>query len=290
MGENNTNPAEQRAEQIEQNVPAAENPVVESGAAGAETSEAGAPSTPATPSAKDSFNQRFMEANSDLNADDEDAYYGRLGQYMDEHKTYGDALKNVREAVGSSEDMQDLLASLAEHNEQNPDEPWSLAHLLIMKVQNGEIDLDELQQNPDYAKVLSDAKTKKQEDAEQQRLLEEEGEKNFKDSIEMMQRIRDERGLSSEQVNAAMELAYTIHDELESNKLSEDTFNRILDSMNYKEDVETARQAGEASGIRKNIKERTRRMGDRMPERTGGVQTPMQEPEPEGQGSSMFGI
>lgn len=288
----NANPAEQRAEQIENSVPTVEG-MVDGGTAPAQTpppAQTPAPAqTPPQPSKRDTFRQRFAEANQDLDMNDEDAYYDRASQYMDEHKAYGDALKNVKAAVGSSEDFQNLIASLAEHNEEDPEHPWTLDHYLIEKVQNGEIDLDELANNPDYAKIITQSKAKKTADKEEKERLEAEGEQNYIETQEMFKRIRDERGLSNEQVNQAIDFAYTLADDLRINKMTEENFTKLLDMMNYDEAVSTARQEGEAAGINRNLKEKFRQMPS-VPERAGGYQTPIPEQQPETEGTSMFGI
>lgn len=290
------NRTEQTAERIMNEVPQPQDETRPSAeVAPVEAPSVGTPAeapaeAPAQPSKRDTFRKGFYEANADLDPEDEDAYYDRASQYMDEHKQYADALGNVRNAIGSSEDFQDLLTSLAEHNQEHPDEPWSLDHFIIDKVRRGEIDLEELAQNEEYANAVTQNKEQKTKDEAEKKLLEEEGEQNYQDSIAMMMRVRDERGLSNDQVNKAMDLAYQIHDELRINKLSEDTFNKILDSLSYSDDVETARQEGEAKGVNRKVRENFRKM-PATAERTGGSQSAIPEPEKETKNqSSMFGL
>lgn len=289
--------AEKTAERIQQSVPTTTDPTMAGGnatdavpVAGTETAEAPAEAAPSTPSAKDNFRNRFSQKYSDVNMDDEEAYYGKANQMMDEYDDQQTKLDNVRNAVGSSEDFQDLLAELAEWNTEHPDQPYSIMHYLAKKVQQGELDLDELSNNPDYADKIAEAQAKKTKDADEQKALEEEGSKNFEESIAMMQRVRDERGLTDEQVNSAMEKVYAIYDDLSKNLITEENFCAILDAQNYDTAVADARDEGKAEGLNTKVTDKLRKM-PKTSERAGGSQSPMAEQKPEaGSGANMFGL
>jgi len=290
------NTAEKRAEQIENSVPVPtdETTGVDATSASAmETQPSTALQQPdnseSVPSAKDNFRNRFSQKYSDVNMDDEEAYYGKANEMMDQYEGYETNLNNVRQAVGSSEDFQEMLAELSEWNTEHPDQPYSIMHFIAKKVRQGELDLDELKNNPDYADQIAEAQAKKTKDADEKKALEEEGTKNFEESIAMMQRVRDERGLTNDQVNSAMERLYGIYDDLGVNKISEESFNAILDAMNYDTAVADARQEGETAGVNKRVTDRLRKM-PKTAERTGGVQSPLAENKPETNQQNMFGL
>ena len=291
------NNAETRAQQIEETVPTPENGATAAqqartvAADGLGSTAAGNGGTAAAqPTARDNFRNRFggqFAEGEDM--DDEDTYYGKANQYMDEYEGMQNNLNNVRNAVGNSEDFQEMLAELSEWNEEHPDQPYSIMHFIAKKVRQGELDLDELQNNPDYADQIAEAQAQRTKDADEKKALEEEGAKNFDESIAMMKRVADERGLTPEQVNSAMEKLYGIFDNLGVNKITEEDFNAILDAQNYGDDVAQAREEGKAEGVNTKVTDRLRHMpssGER-----GGRQTARtSEVKPEQSQQNMFGI
>lgn len=289
--------AEKTAERIQENVPKVEDQVLptsntEDIAPVAEPADAPQPAeaAPQAPSARDNFRNRFSQKYSDVDMDDEDAYYGKANELMDEYDSQQQKLDAVRNAVGSSEDFQDMLAELSEWNSEHPDQPYSIMHYIAKKVSQGELDLDELSNNPEYANQIAEAEAKKTKDADEKKAIEEEGAKNFEESIAMMQRVRDERGLSTEQVNAAMEKVYAIYDDLRKNLLTEDNFKAILDAQNYESDVEAAREEGKAEGVNTKVTDKLRKM-PKTSERAGGSQAAMAEQKPVAENKpNMFGL
>ena len=233
-------------------------------------------------SRRDRFRENIRSRNGDLNLDDDDAYYDYLDSQMNERDSYENALTNLRESIGDNPELAEMLVEASSQKNYAP------ITYLLRKVSKGEIDLDALREDPEYVDKFTEAQAESLKKRETQRKIEEEGQKNFESSIAMMKSIQKERGLTDEQVNEAMSKVYQIFDDLLVNKISSETFNAILDAMNYSDAVAEAHDAGKAEGLNTKVREQLRKPS--AENRVGGSQPPVKDaPLPEKE-SSMFGL
>lgn len=254
---------EQRAEQIAENVPEVQNEAA-APAADVAPEAAAEPAAPAEPSRRDRFRQGISQRNADLNMDDEDAYYDYLDGQLSERDGYESKVNNLRDAMQGSPDFAEMLDDASQTEKYHP------LMFLAKKLQSGEVTLDELQSG-DFGEQIAKAQEDGAKVREQQKQIEDERAKNFDASLELVRKVQQEKGLSDEQVTEALGKMYQIMDDLIVNKVSEETFNAIVNSMNYDQAVADAKDEGRAEGMNTKVRDKLRSM-PKPNERTGGAQ------------------
>ena len=109
-----------------------------------------------------------------------------------------------------------------------------------------------------------------------EKTLEEEYQKNFAESMDLLERIQQERKLSDDTIDAAMELVIRIANEAIVGKFTEETIGMALNAITHDADVENANSEGVIAGRNAQIEEKVRKpkAGDGIPHLAGSNNNP----------------
>lgn len=248
----------------------------ETGAAPAETAAASpatssSPTGTAAPSARDAFRSRVSSRYQDLDLDDEDAYYGRMGQMMDEYEGYERSSKRMRDAVAKSPAMADMLRAAQQQDDFDP---------ILWLTENRGLDLEALRDDPEYAGKLADAHAKYIENDAAGKKIAEDMEANLPGSVEAVRAKAEELGLSDEQAQETVGKMYQIMEDLIHGKIDADLFAMLAKGVSHDDDVAQAREEGQAAGLSTRIDEHLRKGAGRQP-KPSGRQGAASEPRPQ---------
>lgn len=233
-------------------------------------------------SARDRFRQEYSGRYTDVDLSDDEAYVAHLNERLRERDGYEQAFNNMSDALGRSSMFNDMLEAAKENPDFDP---------VVWAVETGQLDMEAMQSDPEYAEKLADAQSKAMKRKVRQKELEDEQAKNVQPSIEMVNRVSEELGLSEEEKKDAFANMYRIMNDLIVNKVDEDLFRMVVAGMHSDQDREQAREEGYAEGVAKKVDEKLRSM-PKQAERNGGRQTPRgeQQETPKRRESNMFGI
>lgn len=109
-------------------------------------------------------------------------------------------------------------------------------------------------------------------------------EKNMAESLAMMEQMQQEKGLSDEQLDAAIDFIDKITQEQIIGKYTPETIDMALKAINHDADMTNARTEGEIAGRNAKIEEKLRKPqgGDGMPTMGGGASVPNPQPKSKG--------
>lgn len=242
----------------------------EAGAAGQEMQ--------ATPSKRDAFRSRVGARYSDLNLDDEDAYYDRMGQMMDEYEGYERNSQRMRDAVGKSPAMAEMLRAAQQQDDFDP---------IIWLTENRGLDLDALKDDPEYAQKVADAHAKYVERDAASRQIVDDMAANMPASIESVQAKAAELGLDEAKTEEIVGQMYQIMDDLVHGKIDVALFEMLAKGASHDADVAQAHEEGQVQGLSTKIDEHLRSGAGREP-KPQGRQMARQEPKPKVQSRNPF--
>ena len=110
----------------------------------------------------------------------------------------------------------------------------------------------------------------------EEQTIEEEYEKNFSESLQMLEKVQAEQGLSDDEIDAAYELIVRIANDAVLGKFSEETVLMALKAVNHDADVEAAQNEGLIAGKNYKVEEKLRKpnRGDGTPNLQGSNNMP----------------
>jgi len=222
------------------------------------------------PSKKDAFRGRMSQRYPDLNMDDEDAYYDQMGKTMDEYEGYEKNSQRLRESMSKSPAMAEMLLAARDQEDFDP---------VVWMVQNKGLDLQELQNDPEYATKLADAHSTYMEKMAKSDEIDNAMAENMPKSIEAINAKAQELGLSPEQTEEVVGKMYQTMDDLVHGIIDPEIFAMLAKGSTYDKDVADARDEGMAEGLDKNINDKLRTLENKK-EYVGGSQAPLKTPEP----------
>lgn len=231
-------------------------------------------------SRRDAFRKRFAEMHPDVNADDEEAFYGGL---MDDYDKSAADLGRYKE---NDEKLTELFAS----------DPRSATFLTawadgkdptVEFVRRFGGELKEALDDPEKLDALAEADREYTARVAKNRQLEAEYDKNIEASKAAIAKVQEEDGVSDEEMDAAIEkLAGRggIFENLIMGRISEETVRLMLKAVNYDGAVEDAARNGEVRGRNTQIVEKLkkRQEADGVPSLGGG--------KAEDRGPSRYGV
>lgn len=215
-------------------------------------------------SARDRYRSRYSEAHPDLNLDDEEAFYGQANQNLDELEGFRESNRQLGEAF----DRNPLLAGLltAAREGENP--------FTYLAEQIGpDMDIRELARNPEFSKKMGEALSKYQERlAEGSKIQKDTGE-HFKESMNALKELQQERGMSDEDVQALVKKMFGETDE-EGNVVDygiignasmgivpKEVWEAVLKAQNYDADIKAASDKAAATALNGRIQNNLRDFG-----------------------------
>lgn len=237
----------------------------------------GTPSA-AMPSKRDSFRGRISKRYPDLNMDDEDAYYDRMNNAMDEYEGYEANSRRLRESMERSPVMAEMLLAAKEQDDFDP---------VVWMVSNKGLDLQALQDDPEYSEKLAQAHADYLTKNSKGKEIEEAMKTNMPKSVEDVRAKAEELGLSDEQAEEIVGKMYQVMDDLVHGIISIEVFESLAKGQNHDADVKAAREEGMAEGLNTRVDDKLRTL-NKPSEHISGAQTPAKQAAPKKRANNMF--
>lgn len=241
-----------------------------------EKKEEGAPAEQM--SKRDAFRKRFSELNPDLNMDDEDAYYDAAGRSLDELDGYKQRADRLNKNIKRSPAFADMVIAARDNENFDP---------IIWAVEEGGLDLEALQTDPDYKNSLVEARAKYLEKLSKSDELKKEQKANMPASISAIKAKAEELGLDDAKREEIVGKMFTLMDDMIRGKIPVDLFEMIAKGATYDAAVDEARAEGKAEGLNQKVDDKLRKFGD-SPGAPAGRQTPPPEPQPQEEDDNPF--
>lgn len=239
--------------------------------------------TPApSQSKREKFGERLKKKYPDREYADDEALFGQID---DDYADYDNQLNEYKEREGRMADLfakdpknAQFITDMAKGND-----PW-IAVLERLGIDG----VTDLLNDPKKQAEYAEANKKYVERLAKEKSLEEEYEKNFAESMDLLEKIQKERQLGDETVDAAMDLVMKIANEAIVGKFTEETVNMALNAVNHDADVQNARTEGTVAGRNAKIDEQLRKpkAGDGQPNLAGSNNAPTRKSS----GRSMFDL
>lgn len=199
--------------------------------------------------------------------DDDNLY----AQVYDDYDDYENELSTHREQARKFSDMfsADPRSASFLQEWRNGESP-----IVAMVRLFGE-DIKEAIEDPERLEELSQANKEYLQRVQQNKELEEQYQANMRETLEQLELLQRERGLSDETIDQAMEILLSIVSEGIVGKFSPEHISMALKALQHDSNVEQARQEGEILGRNSKIEEQLRRPqeGDGIPQ-LGGTGSP----------------
>ena len=219
---------------------------------------------------REAFRRRMAERKPDLNLDDDDAYYGYMGDVMDEYDSYRESSEIMRNNLSGSPALTDMLTAARGSKDFDP---------VIWMVEYQGLDLDALRDDPEYMTKLTEARNKWLAQRAKKDETDKQIEVNIPKSIAAIQAKRDELGLTDEQASEILSEIFKMGGDLEVGIIPIKMFELMAKGMTRDADVEMAREEGVAEGLSTKVTDKLRTM-PKTTEQVSGRQTPMREVKP----------
>lgn len=219
---------------------------------------------------REAFRKRMAEREPDLNLDDEDAYYGRLGDMLTEYDSYRESSDLMRQNMAHSPALADMMMAAREDKEFDP---------VVWMVRTRGLDLDALRDDPEYAEKVTEARNEwlaKRAKADE---INEQAAANMPKSIEAIQAKATEMGLTDEQTDKIVGDIYQMGNDLMLGIVPVNIFEMLAKGMTRDADVEQAREEGIAEGLNTKVTDKLRTM-PKTTEQVSGRQMPVKERKP----------
>lgn len=213
-------------------------------------------------SKREMYEDRLRSRRPDLDIGDEDAYYGYLGENLDELERYEKNSKQLRDNIDKSPLFAEMIIASGKQEGFDP---------IVWAVETGRLDLEALGNDPDYVKKLADASQKALERRTRQEDIDKQMEANMPVSVEAVREKAAELGLSDDQAEEVVGRMYRIMDDLIVGKIDPELFGLLAKGQRHDEDVEAAREEGVAEGLNTRVNETLRTLPENR-ERPGGRQ------------------
>lgn len=228
--------------------------------------------TPTAPSKskRDQFGERLKKKYPDREYADDEALFGQID---DDYADYDNQLNQYRERESRLTDLlskdprsAQFITDMAKGND-----PW------IAVIERLGIDgVTDLMNDPSKQEAYAEANKKYVERLAKEKSLEEEYQKNFAESMSLLEQIQQERQLGDETIDAAMDLIMRITNEAILGKFTAETIDMALNAVNHDADVQNARAEGTVAGRNAKIDEKLRKptTGDGQPNLAGSNNAP----------------
>lgn len=195
-------------------------------------------------------------------------------QYADDEELFGqinDDYAANDEELGKYRDRESQLSELFSRDPKSAqfitdmakgEDPW-IAVIKRMGIDG----ITDLMNNPDKQEEYAEANKEYVERLAKEKGLEEEYNANLAESMKMLEQMQEERGLSDETIDAAMELVMQIAHEAIIGKFTPETMDMAMKALNHDAEVAAARNEGELAGKNAKIDETLRKpkTGDGLP-------------------------
>lgn len=221
-------------------------------------------------SKRDLFSERLKKKYPDREYADDDALFGQINDDYDDYDNrlgeYQDRESKLTDLFSKDPRSAQFITDMAKGKD-----PW------LSVIERLGIDgVTDLINDPEKQAEYSEANTKYLERLAKEKFLEDEYQKNFADSMDLLEKIQQERQLGDETIDAAMDLVMRMANEAIVGKFTEETINMALNAINHDADIDNARTEGITAGRNAKIEEKLRKpkKGDGMPNLAGSNNSP----------------
>ena len=229
--------------------------------------------TPPAKGKRDQFGERLKKKYPDRDYADDEALFGQIN---DDYDDYDNQLNQYKERESRLTDLlakdprsAQFITDMAKGND-----PW-----LAVIERLGIDGVTDLMNDPGKQAAYAEANKKYVERLAKEKSLEDEYERNFAESMNLLEQIQQERGLGDETIDAAMELVIRIANEAILGKFTAGTIDMALNAVNHDADVQNARTEGTVAGRNAKIDEKLRKpkTGDGTPNLAGSNNAPTRQ-------------
>ncbi len=233
-------------------------------------------------SKREKLGERLKQKYPDREYADDEALFGQID---DDYADYDKQLSDYKDRESR---LTDLFAKDPRNAQFITDmaqgkDPW-IAVLERLGIDG----VTDLLNDPEKQKEYAEANKKYVERLAKEKSLEEEYQKNFAESMDLLEKMQTDRQLGDETVDAAMDLVMKIANEAIVGKFTEETINMALNAVTHDADVQNARTEGTVAGRNAKIDEQLRKpqAGDGQPNLAGSNNAPTRRSS----GRSMFDL
>lgn len=263
---------------------------------------AGAPVEPATavvdapgsePSARDRYRGRYSEAYPDLNLDDEEAFYGKANENLDELEGFRESNRQLGEAMDKAPVLAGLV--LAAKDGVNP-------FVYLAENIGEDMDIRELANNPEFAKQMGEALKKFQEKADAAKAKEKEVGENMVKSLQVLKDYQAEQNLSDEEVSKMIADFFGTFDENGKPEgkasfmqnagdgiVTKGMWEALFNARHYADDVAGAADKARAAALNEKVQNNLRKFDAGVPNLSGGGVGREAKPKPKKGGFASWG-
>ena len=226
-----------------------------------------------TKSRRDNVRERLSTRYPDRDFTEEEAMFGQIDDdYADYEKRLGEYQE--RENVLNEGLAKDPRAANFFVRIMKGENPWSTLVEMV-----GIDGITELINDPAKQEELAEANKAYVDRLAREKSIDDEYNTNFAESLNTIEQMKNEQGLTDETIDAAMEWLTGILDDAVRGKYSRETIDMALKALHRDADIENARMEGEIAGRNEKIDEQLRKpkQGDGMPAMGGSSATPREK-------------
>lgn len=203
-------------------------------------------------SKRDAMLERMKSRYPDEQFDDDEQLFGRIN---DDYDQYDNELAGYKEREGKFSDMftsDPRSARLMMDWKNGTDPAVALVRLYGQDIKDA-ID------DPDKQEAIAEANKEYMERVAKEQQYEEEYSSNLAESLKLLEKKQQEKGLTDEQIDDAMAWFIGVAKDAMLGKFSPETIEMIIKAQNYDNDVAQASEEGEVRGKNTKIKETLRK-------------------------------
>lgn len=210
---------------------------------------------------------RLKGKRPDLNFDDEEALYGAIDDDYAESDEYrkrqDESNKRVTDWLDADERNASMITGLMNGEDL----------LSVLIEEYGPDDLIDALNDPANLERIAEKKKKWQEKVDKNKKMDAEAEANLDESIDNLNEVLEEMGMSEDDGNEAFKLWCQVFQDGCVDKITPDTWRLFLKGISYDTDVDDAATQGEVRGRNakiKDLKGKTALQNDSMPPALAG--------------------
>lgn len=228
----------------------------------------------ATPSARERYRSRYAEANPDLNLDDEEAFYAKANENLDELDDYRQSNKELGEAMDKAPILAGII--LAAKKGVNP-------FAYLAENIGPDMDIRTLAEDPEFAAQMGEALKKWQEQQDAIVARNKEVGENVMKSVKTLKDLQAEKGLSDEECVKMINDFFGEADD-EGNPVGKASFMQnakvgivtkgmwesLINGRHYDDDIATATEKARAAALNERVQNNLKTFDAGVPSLSGG--------------------
>ena len=224
-------------------------------------------------SKRELFGERLKKKYPEREYADDEELFGQIGDDYDEYDNqisqYKERESRLTDLFAKDPRSAQFITDMAKGND-----PW-----LAVIERLGIDGVTDLINDPSKQAEYAEANKKYVERLAKEKSLEEEYQKNFAESMSLLEQIQQEKQLGDETIDAAMDLVMKIANEAILGKFTAETINMALNAVNHDADAQNARTEGTVAGRNAKIQEKLRKPqgGDGQPVLAGSNNAPTRQ-------------